>query len=46
MVLVLQKGIFQPLRRNYSNLHIVFGILSLQKAYYFVEICFLLQLLH
>jgi len=40
MVLFLQKVIFQPLRKNCLNLHIVFGILSLQKAYYFVEICF------
>jgi len=44
MVLFLQKGIFQPLRNNVLNLHIVFGILSLQKAHYFVEICFLSKL--
>jgi len=40
MVLFLHKGIFQLLRRNCSNPHIAFGILNLQKAYYFVEICF------
>ena len=47
MVLFLWKGIFQLLRKNCSNLHIVFGILSLQKAnflggfvfycYYFID---------
>ena len=36
-----EKKIFK-----FSNLHIVFGILGLQKAYYFVEIYFLLQLFH
>ena len=37
---------FPTSEKNCSNLHIVFGILSLQEAYYFVGICFLLQLFH
>ena len=37
---------FPTSEKKCLNLHIVFGILSLQKAYYFVEICFLLQLFH
>jgi len=42
---IIVERVFQILRNICSNLHIVFGILSLQKAYYFVEI-FLLQLFH
>jgi len=38
MALFLQIGISQLLRRNCLNLHVVFGIFSLQKAYCFVEI--------
>jgi len=40
-----RKG-FSNLRKNCLNPHIVFGFLSLQKAYYCVENCFLLQLFH
>jgi len=37
---------FPTPEKKFLNLHIVSGILSLQKAYYFVEICLLLQLFH
>jgi len=40
MVLFLEKGIFQLLRKNCSNLHIVFGILSLQKAFFLLGFVF------
>jgi len=40
MALFLQKGMYQLLKRNCSIRHIVFDIWSLQKAPYFVEICF------